>query len=273
MPRRIAMTTTCPSIPRSSPLPRRDAVPARDAAVPAPVRRTAFTLIELLIVIGIITLLISIALYGFGVVGGSMKGKITGAQLDNSRNLLQTFTDTTTIDKLLPTPPVATGHWAAGANATSDNAKSCVVSALNAPLLLQDTARVVARLRSVPSNRASLEKMSTDRVRAQGYNALTVTYNDQDGVAQTATLPASTADQPSLVLLDGTGQPIYFVPGGGLANVNVGYHGNNADRTLATSYDQVNQIIRSPEHLPFWVSPGPDGDLTTGDDNVYSFNQ
>lgn len=86
------------------------------------------------------------------------------------------------------------------------------------------------------------------------------------------------------LLLDAWNNPIIFVPGSGL-RVRV-YNGKN-------DYDpaDVNQnwIIISPEgevigngtgtpHVkrtgrPFWASAGPDGDFSTGEDNIYSFDK
>jgi hypothetical protein len=57
--------------------------------------------------------------------------------------------------------------------------------------------------------------------------------------------------------LDDWGNPIIFVPSGGLR------------MTTATGRPFV---VTSPRGGPFWASAGPDGDLSTPDDNVYSFN-
>jgi hypothetical protein len=52
--------------------------------------------------------------------------------------------------------------------------------------------------------------------------------------------------------LDAWGNPIIFVPAGGLAGVHV-------------------DPVRSPDGRPFFASAGADGDFATGDDNLYSF--
>jgi prepilin-type N-terminal cleavage/methylation domain-containing protein len=65
------------------------------------------------------------------------------------------------------------------------------------------------------------------------------------------------------VVLDGWGNPILFVPAGGMVNVY----------TNVSSGTPTKVSVTSPDGRPFWVSAGPDGDLLRGDDNLYSFDQ
>jgi len=68
---------------------------------------------------------------------------------------------------------------------------------------------------------------------------------------------------------DGWGNPIIFVPPGGLTNVQLGAKANSSG-----SITYSNTVtITSPDHRPFWASAGQDGNFTTGDDNVYSFEK
>jgi hypothetical protein len=109
-------------------------------------------------------------------------------------------------------------------------------------------------------------------------------------------------DNPTPLILDAWGNPIIFVPATGLINVFTG--AGTADATVAalppwigTTPPGVSRrlpAITSPEGQndptynppptavppgqkppgrPFFVSAGPDGDLSTGDDNLYSFEK
>jgi hypothetical protein len=108
-------------------------------------------------------------------------------------------------------------------------------------------------------------------------------------------------DNPTPLILDAWGNPIIFVPATGLINVYTG--AGTPDATVATLPPPVAFIpaglrslppITSPEGQndpnygppvqnvfpgvkppgrPFFVSAGPDGDLSTGDDNLYSFEK
>jgi prepilin-type N-terminal cleavage/methylation domain-containing protein len=120
-------------------------------------------------------------------------------------------------------------------------------------------------------------------------------------------------NNPTPILLDGWGNPIIFVPATGLINVygnyNADMHGNAKyplsgsdlnvaalpQSTLPSGVSRALDPITSPEGendpnnrgqplptipvgqnprgRPFWASGGPDGDLSTGDDNLYSFQK
>ena len=237
-------------------------------------RDGAFSLVELLVVIGIIAILITLAVTGFKVVGRTIRERLTNNQLENCKSLLGEYENTNTLDTLLSPAPVtalttatpsSTDRWLGYAAPTNSTALNCEVAA-DSSLIAEDTARIIARLKAVPKNRESIEKMPADHIQAQTFALVTVAAT----FSPAGTLPAGQA----IVLLDGNGHPIYFVPGGGLINVKVGFHGG--DPSVAANYDKVYTAaapLKSPDGRPFWVSPGPDGDLTTGDDNIYSFGQ
>jgi type II secretory pathway pseudopilin PulG len=69
---------------------------------------------------------------------------------------------------------------------------------------------------------------------------------------------------------DGWGNPIIFVPPGGLTGVNLGATANSSG---TISYARTGVTITSPDHRWFWASAGPDGNFANGDDNVYSFEK
>jgi len=71
------------------------------------------------------------------------------------------------------------------------------------------------------------------------------------------------------MLLDGWQNPIIFVPTGGMAWVNssgVIVRMVTGAGVFATNGETVRQGFGG-----FFASAGPDGDFSTGDDNVYSF--
>lgn len=106
-------------------------------------------------------------------------------------------------------------------------------------------------------------------------------------LAATATEPyTDTADwvadnDPTPLLLDAWGNPLIFVPATGLINVRTG-SASSGDLTIValpgsgaiTGYNRtIAAPIQSPDNQPYFASAGPDGDLSTGDDNVYSFSK
>jgi prepilin-type N-terminal cleavage/methylation domain-containing protein len=74
-----------------------------------------------------------------------------------------------------------------------------------------------------------------------------------------------TSTAPVPLFLDAWGNPIIFVPASGLLV-------RSASQTDATG-KQMPILIQSPDHKPFFASAGPDGDFSSGDDNVYSFEE
>ncbi|HEX8323472.1 MAG TPA: type II secretion system protein [Tepidisphaeraceae bacterium] len=266
-------------------------------------RQKAFTLLEILIVVGITALLITLATIGFKVVGGASRARVTSTALENCKSLLETYKLSNSVDSLFnevvlvnitTKPTTATPRWVAPAAAvapTSANysVSNCLAASpnviassgavqtsivqrqINARYLRDETARVIKRLSTVRENRAAIEAMPADRivrVRYPSDSASTVTPAG-DPVEYPLTPAADYVE--GVNLLDGDSQPICFIPGGGLFGVNVGYQGSG-DRGDPANYDRPNQTIIAPDRGPFWASPGPDGDLGTGDDNVYSFS-
>ena len=262
-------------------------------------RRSAFTLIEVLIVIGVIALLVSIAVIGFKVVGGVSRDRVTDTALENAKSLFAEFKLTNTPESLLGTDLVTamtaspTYRWQANSDGLNNDVLHCSVRApafsptpaspgdgglLASPdaravqdrYLRDETARVIRRLMSVPSNRRAIESMPPDRVVRVKYPADPAATLTVGGDTPEYATTVTTVD--GVDLLDGHNHPIYFIPGGGLSQVNVGYQGKG-DKDDSANYDRAKVLVQSPDHQPFWASPGADGDLTTGDDNVYSFGR
>ena len=81
------------------------------------------------------------------------------------------------------------------------------------------------------------------------------------------------------VLLDAWGNPIIFVPASGLRDVNLGEPPAPFVITSAKVYratgttDVLTDGFLAPNARPFFASAGPDGNFSLGDDNLYSFER
>lgn len=88
------------------------------------------------------------------------------------------------------------------------------------------------------------------------------------GTTSPATDTTGWAPEASTITIpiDGWGNPILFVPSGGLTKVAL------------TATNGAATTITSPDNRPFWASAGPDGNVgssltTYADDNLYSFDK
>jgi len=153
----------------------------------------------------------------------------------------------------LPAPP----PWAIGpiTPQTASAAASAAYSNPNVTLGI-DTAAVMYALEQIPANQTIINNLPANK-------KLVAFFPLNDGTVQVT------------FLLDSWGNVILFVPSGGLANVRFGGQtstvtGQSAVGTTQTLGGQPITIT-SPDSRPFFVSAGPDGDVSLGDDNVYSF--
>jgi prepilin-type N-terminal cleavage/methylation domain-containing protein len=248
-------------------------------------RRKAFTVIELLIVIGILALLAGVVVWGLKSASTSNAGKATRSTLQNlvsmqeelnRKNKLAGFEliYPTSPPSTLPAPEIAPG-------VVNDDSKT---TDRFGPAVGR-TSTVITRLAAIPANKQILDKLPADQL---------MPYVAPGAAAQTGVVP-----------LDGWRNPIIFVPAAGLENVRssqsdsftsgmtyargarVVYQGEvwtaNGSITTPPASPAWFKGIRSPDGRPFWASAGPDEDFggtdTTGfvgtkgsgDDNIYSF--
>jgi type II secretory pathway pseudopilin PulG len=208
----------------------------------------AFTTVELLTVIGIIAILAGIITVAINVVSNNANARRTKVALENAMSLQREFENASPIDNLVTPLPVLSGSWTAAVGGT-DRVSTCRLAA-NAANMSDVTALVMNRLARVPANKSALEKMSAVSVRSQSYS-----------IDVPVTTPSPDHQGTGTLLLDGWGSAVQFVPGGGLTGVTTNEAGTQVARP----------DIVSPDRRPFWASPGPDGNLQTHDDNVYSF--
>lgn len=241
------------------------------------VKRAArgFTLIEILVVVSILAILAGILLVALGSVSRASKKKATVALLENARSMLAEYELTSKLPLAFDagyTPSVAqltakqteltnAGFplfYAAGTSVapglvTADTEAYTGASATKnrrqMPAMVA-TGEVFSRLRAVPKNETSFGNLDPANL-----------MNATDDVAVTT-------GPKYQVPLDAWGNPILFVYRS-LTGVNEGY--NDGDPSLAASYSNPARIKTATDGKPFFVSAGPDGNFSTGDDNLYSF--
>jgi prepilin-type N-terminal cleavage/methylation domain-containing protein len=204
-------------------------------------RRTGhsgFTLIEMLIVIGIILVLITIGVIGYRSMERTAAINGTKTSLGAAEGMLKTLVGSGTPNaiegdaSLVPLPVfnyTGTSYKTFGAPSSASGGYG------NA----QQQA-VMRILWSFPQNKSALASL------------------------QTVAAPAGSNPIDPPFMADAWGNPILYVPAGGLTSVKVG---DNANPVTITSTGLTGNV----NNRPFFVSAGPDGNFQTGDDNIYSF--
>ncbi len=246
-------------------------------------RARAFTLVEVLTVIGILVILAAIVAIAVNVVGNNASARRTRVALENAVALQVEYENAKPLATFLKTGVVDLG------NTTPDP---------DAPYRL--TATMMGMVRAVPKNKEALDKMAGNTIGtltapvwadnvAYVIGQLVLVGTDTYRCIQTHTSnssanhPTSTngpqfwasTTEPVVVPLDGWGKQLLFV-GAGVTRLKVDpngakvWYGTNANRPDGT-WNTKALVFTSPTGRPFWMSAGPDGDFQTHDDNVYSF--
>ena len=253
-------------------------------------KQPGFTMIEILVVIGVLVLLMVIVVVGLGGLTTSNRERSTKTILSNLRSLLAEFETAIAPmhlqDKqpdvmylpqgtakfannnydiwkwyVAPTSnatPNAGNHWFALYGDTSSRFGPVMPEAperyASPPLL--NTQLVLEMIESVPACKAMLSAIPTEaRMEAPSGSTSVAGGRSLD--------PA----KPRLVT-DAWHNPIVFVPASGI------------EVTVKLATNQVGKkLVRAPDKRPFWASSGPDGMFTdpegkkaVGEDNVYSFD-
>jgi prepilin-type N-terminal cleavage/methylation domain-containing protein len=248
--------------------------------------RRAFTLIEILIVIGIISVLVTLVTLGVRQIGNTGRAKSTRVTMENLQNLVtekQVTGGVGALDEVYPLvnfpakPPDAPTAALVRAEAAPPNVTRNVGKDRNpvwsgSPLAPQNaiarTQAVVALLRAVPNNAKWISALPSNQI------WLPKVPSEVPGP------PGSTIP----IILDAWGNPIIYVPSGGLTGVTVS--GNVKSKYADFDVTTAQDTVESPSKRGFWASAGPDGFFTDpdpskslderepyGDDNVYSFQQ
>jgi prepilin-type N-terminal cleavage/methylation domain-containing protein len=236
--------------------------------LPPALARRGFTLLEMIVAIGIVLILLSIAVIGFRSLDASASKKETNATLTSLQGMMAELEATAGITRLVgdggvygrnekiirdPNPPQVhnPGDVVAG-TATGDTGRYGIA--------VRRTQEVINRLMQVPKNKTAIGQLGGKRLLGKPTN----TYaNANDKVV----LNPNGGHLPTTpVLLDGWRNPILFVPSAGMEGVDLGLRSDG-------THELNDQTIIAPGNRPFWASAGPDGDFTKGDDNVYSFGK
>lgn len=225
-------------------------------------RQRAFTLVELVVVMGIILILVGLAMVGMRTLDKSAKEKSTKAALETAKSMLAELQTTGGIGDVtaiysalspanqIKQPDKVTLSDYEGGVSTSRYKSDAV----------KWTQQVMFRLLAIPANKAVLQKLPAERLLRKPGN----------GPAITPEMQMLSGEIYPPLLLDGWGNPIIFVPWDGLSEVKIGSVVDNRVKS-----NEVVTPSTDPDKFttgrPFWASAGPDGDFSTGDDNIYSF--
>jgi type II secretory pathway pseudopilin PulG len=242
-------------------------------------QRRGFTLIEVLVVIGIMMTLIAILILGMRHLNATMATKETISELHICRGMLTEYEthsgmaniETTTVQvKDASAPPPSMFPVYQDTSATNkafialidvtgdmgDRAANSIRYSSNAVMRTQDVMFVLMR---IPANRTLVQSVQNKRI------------------LEPASGAAPAIDQGP-VLLDGWGNPIIFVPAGGI-HVNIKDPANPSgpptDYIMRSTgmflASQLSSHASLAADRPFFASAGQDGDFSIGEDNVYSF--
>jgi type II secretory pathway pseudopilin PulG len=211
--------------------------------------RRAFTMVEILITIGVIMLLVAIGVIAYRGLDKMASERATHVALDNATAMIAEYEHGGVLQNFVmvdPTNPSA--FWVATQTTTPIDTTNPGVNLSDVSSngnsrnnAVAQNGAVVFRLIRLPKNKSSLSALPQKALIDQ---------------------PASNGNVGAPAIADGWRNPILFCPAAG---IQVYLHFGESS--------QSKQLITSPDHRPFWVSAGPDGDFSKGDDNVYSFSK
>ncbi len=201
-------------------------------------RGTAFTLVELLIVIGVILILMAITIPTIQTIVIQAKTRETRVVMQSAAAMLAELDAHSAISSL---PVLATPVWATANGDVSDG--DSANDRLSTPV--QQTGQALAVMLALPGNQDAFMKLPS---------------------AQRSTINVGGNALP--MLLDGWGNPIILVPATGM----VVSTGGGATTPLIVSSRTVNGADKT--NRMYFASAGADGNFyNAGDDNLYSFDR
>jgi prepilin-type N-terminal cleavage/methylation domain-containing protein len=244
-----------------------------------PMRRKAFTLIEILTVIAIIAILVTLLTLGIRHLTTSGRQKVTETALHNLSSMLaarQMSGGVQDINQLFSTPEWTqatglTGKLGVSGEAATLSASLAQQSGTNGVIVptspLGATVLVMSKLKAIPENARTIAALPADSVKSIS-------------VAVAQTNPPVVITAP--ILLDGWGHPILYVPPGGVVGLfKVGDNGMVQGMPAKTSPDGRGFWMSADADGYFGIMPGSNGvvgnpppdadDKAAADDNLYSF--
>jgi len=251
-------------------------------------------MIELMVAIGILIILVGILMFGIKQITGTSKASETRVALENCRGMLSDLDATaklgsrnapiqwyqpsqapgpaTPVDLANVTDPdIDFWHMPGKFTGPPDHGlpifaptsvKDGETARTKDPYIL-NTARAMSKIMSMTANRTKVQNLPPNRL-------FKLPSNPAVG--------ANKVDESQYpIVLDGWGNPILFVPASGMRDVKLNGVTNNNGMRLVTSSklrdNSANDWANQAVDRPFFASAGPDGDFSTGDDNIYSFEQ
>lgn len=247
-------------------------------------KRRAFTLIEILVVLSIILILAGLLFIGGRRVFGASREKSTRVTLNNLAGMLAEIDAKTQVASQFTGDVVA--PFSVEADTYADgNGPAQSLHRYDHPAIIA-TQAAVGVMRTMPTNKAALDKFAADQILAKP-------IDPSPGFL--LSVDATTGNLNPPVVADAWGNPIIIVPADGMIGVRF------ADRTGASDFFRVTSkgVVPAadpapPGSRPFFASAGEDGvfgwidrngngnfdpaspteqsDVAGGDDNIYSFD-
>jgi type II secretory pathway pseudopilin PulG len=256
-------------------------------------RGRAFTTIELLTVIGILVILSAIAVIAMGRIRENAQRRQTQVSLQNAANLLTELELKGPLRTQLfdpPPDPTFPLPFYSPVPASFDDAFEPSPGRVDEDSWrggqqgrygpsVQRTQGIMGKLAQIPANRSSIQQLPPEQM-------LRVS---EPAPPAGLTRDATTGEPNPPVMVDGWGNPIIFVPPGGLDGVII--DGVSYRITSAGIFPSTTPVADLPQsRRAFFASAGPDGafdfidvngngtfnagvDRAAGDDNLYSFEQ
>lgn len=221
-------------------------------------RPGGFSLLELLVAIGVILVLMGIAVVGFNAFDRGASEKQTRVTMENLRGMLAAYERQVGrggMDKL--------SEFYSPANGDPYNAGPNTPYQMRAPGDINPGSADRAAFED--PNHTNYGKLATRKAMQQlvrvPENANALKQLPERSLLRVKPGSTPVPPQGTLIVLDAWENPILFVPAGGMLGVK-----NEEGQVLAPP-----DHIRAPGDRPFFASAGSDGDFTTNSDNIYSF--
>ncbi|HEX4797451.1 MAG TPA: prepilin-type N-terminal cleavage/methylation domain-containing protein [Humisphaera sp.] len=256
-------------------------------------QRKAFTLLELMIVTGVIVLLAALAVTAYTKLVNSSAERGTATNLQNAQSLLAEYEQAAGLGRFGagdPNFPYEGGFLTFSGDTTLPIGAPPGPPTLVKQIVLTGSVAVSSPRRLPGSPGAGGDfpySLDRNNENAVFNTAAVMMYIARLPQASTTlnNLPARSFLQangkavtlggvPAPVLLDGWSNPIIYVPPGGMIVQIKGQATLSLVRSSGVTPFTPGTVpsLKSADR-PFWASAGQDGNFDTGDDNVYSFRQ